>query len=165
MRVITLRMCVSSTCWWTKGCRWPFVHRKAFLCFSPSLTPLGGSMCYTFHVHTHCVAYWMLNIWTLSACFWASKAFGFGPFLPISTMLLRGRCLAYHFFIRCSILDSDTQAEFANVRSFSQGRLMAHLGVHNMQCIRNWASPGTWCEGSHLPWIACRLWARTRDPH
>ena len=33
-------------------CLWSFVHRKAFLCFSPSLTPLGGSMCYTFHVHT-----------------------------------------------------------------------------------------------------------------
>ena len=25
---------------------------KAFLCFSPSLTPLGGGMCYTFHMHT-----------------------------------------------------------------------------------------------------------------
>ena len=33
-------------------CLWSLVHRKAFLCFSPSLTPLGGGMCYTFHVHT-----------------------------------------------------------------------------------------------------------------
>ena len=33
-------------------CLWPFVHRKAFVCFSASLTPLGGGMCYTFHVHT-----------------------------------------------------------------------------------------------------------------
>ena len=84
--------------------------------------------------------------------------------LPISTMLLRGRCLAYHFFIGCSILDSDTQAELPHFRSFPQGRWIAHLCVHNMQCIRNCASQETWCKVQHTPWIACKLWARTRDP-